>query len=77
MRALPLAAGINKRGHYFRYIFGPSGVCALPLAAGRNECGHYFRYIFSFLLVPVLLRGTVVQNPRRGGRRVPKFCTGS
>ena len=41
MRALPLAAGINKGGHYFRY-FGPSGVRALPLAAGINVGGHYF-----------------------------------
>ena len=43
MRALPLAAGINESGHYFRY-FGPSGVRALPLAAGINESGHYVRY---------------------------------
>ena len=49
VRALPLAAGINKGGHYFRY-FGPSGVRALPLAAGINEGGHYFRYFFLFLL---------------------------
>ena len=41
VRALPLAAGINKGGHYFRY-FGPSGVRALPLAAGINVGGHYF-----------------------------------
>ena len=46
---LPLAAGINEGGHYFRY-FGPSGVRALPLAAGRNEGGHYFRYIILFFL---------------------------
>ena len=38
---LPLAAGINEGGHYFRY-FGPSGVRALPLAAGIKEGGHYF-----------------------------------
>ena len=44
VRALPLAAGINEGGNYFRY-FGPSGVRALPLAAGINEGGHYFRYI--------------------------------
>ena len=43
VRALPLAAGINVGGHYFRY-FGPSGVRALPLAAGINVGGHYFRY---------------------------------
>ena len=43
MCALPLAAGRNEGGHYFRY-FGPSGVRALPLAAGINEGGHYFRY---------------------------------
>ena len=43
MLALPLAASINKGGHYFRYI-GPSGVRALPLAAGKNEGVHYFRY---------------------------------
>ena len=43
VRALPLAAGIHKGGHYFRY-FGPSGVRALPLAAGINVGGHYFRY---------------------------------
>ena len=39
--ALPLAAGINVGGHYFRYI-GPSRVRALPLAAGINVGGHYF-----------------------------------
>ena len=39
---LPLAAGINEGGRYFRY-FGLSGVGALPLAAGINEGGHYFR----------------------------------
>jgi hypothetical protein len=47
VRALPLAAGINKGGHYF----GPSRVRALPLAAGISEGGHYFAYIiplFSF-----------------------------
>ena len=43
---LPLAAGINEGGHYFRY-FGPSGVRVLPLAAGINEGGHYFRYFWS------------------------------
>ena len=43
VRALPLAAGINDGGHYFRY-FGPSGVRALPLAANINEGGHYFAY---------------------------------
>ena len=41
VRVLPLAAGINEGGHYFRY-FGPSRVRALPLAAGINEGGHYF-----------------------------------
>jgi hypothetical protein len=46
VRALPLAAGINEGGYYFRY-FGLSGVLALPLAAGINEGGHYLRY-FSF-----------------------------
>ena len=52
VRALPLAAGRNKGGHYFRY-FGPSGVRALPLAAGINEGGHYFRYFGpSVLRVP-------------------------
>ena len=44
--ALPLAAGRNEGGHYFRY-FGPSRVRALPLAAGINEGGHYFRYFWS------------------------------
>jgi hypothetical protein len=50
---------------------GPSGVRALPLAAAINEGGHYFRYFSSssFLLV-----GTVIQNPRRGCRRVSNFC---
>ena len=41
VRALPLAAGRNEGGHYFRY-FGLSGVRALPLAAGINVGGHYF-----------------------------------
>ena len=46
--ALPLAAGTNEGGHYFRY-FGPSGVRALPLSAGTNESGHYFGiFLFSF-----------------------------
>ena len=53
---------------------------ALPLAAGINEGGHYFRYfsfsLFSFLVL-VLVVGTVVQNPRRGCRRVSNFCMGS
>ena len=49
VRALPLAAGINKGGHYIRY-FGPSRVHALPLAAGINEGGHYFRYFFLFFV---------------------------
>ena len=47
VRALPLAAGINVGGHYFRY-FGPSGVRALPLAAGIHIGGHYFRYFSTF-----------------------------
>ena len=51
---------------------GPSGVRALPLAPGRNEGGHYFRYFFLLLLVG----GTVIQNPRRGCRRVSNFCMG-
>jgi hypothetical protein len=38
---MPLAAGINEGGHYFRY-FGPSGVRALPLATGINVGSHYF-----------------------------------
>ena len=50
----------------------PSGVRALPLAAGINEGGHYFRYIFLLLLL-----ATVIQNPRRGCRRVSNFCMGS
>ena len=71
VRALPLAAGINVGGHYFRY-FGPSGVRALPLAAGTNEGGHYFAYIFP-LVVGVT---TVIQNHRRGCRIVSNFCMG-
>ena len=70
MRALPLAAGRNKGGHYF---IGPSGVRALPLAAGTNEGGHYFRYIFPLvvlLLVLLLVLTTVIQNHRRGCRIV-------
>jgi hypothetical protein len=35
---LPLAAGINEGGHYFRY-FGPSEVRA---TSGQHLCGHYF-----------------------------------
>ena len=68
VRALPLAAGINEGGHYFRY-FGPSGVRALPLAAGINEGGYYFFFLF-------LLLTTTIQNHRRGCRRVSKFCMG-
>ena len=59
----------------FHWIIGLSGMHALPLAAGRNEGGHYFRYIFLFSLL--LLGGTVIQNPRRGCRRVSNFCVGS
>ena len=56
-----------------RSYFGPSGVRALPLAAGINEGGHYFSYFStSFLGV-----GTaVIQNHRRGCRRVSNFCIG-
>ena len=50
LRALPLAAGINEGGHYFRY-FGPSGVRALPLAAGINVGGHYKWHFFLFLIL--------------------------
>ena len=54
MRALPLAAGINEGGHYFRY-FGPSRVRALPLASGANEGGHYFRQLILLLVrVPLV-----------------------
>ena len=56
------------------YYVGPVGVRALPLAAGRNKGGHYFRYFSSLLL---LLGGTVIQNPRRGCRRVSNICMGS
>ena len=56
------------------FCIGPSGVRALPLSAGRKEGGHYFRYFSSCSL---LLVGTVVQNPRRGCRRVSIFCMGS
>ena len=55
-------------------FFGPSGVRALPLAAGTNKGGHYFRYIFPLLLV--VLVTTVIQNHRRGCRRVSNFCMG-
>ena len=62
---------------------GPSGVRALPLAAGINEGGHYFAYFstllvfFSFLVLVLVGVTTVIQNHRRGCRRVPKFCMGS
>ena len=62
-----------KNSNHCHYVFlngffsGPSGVRALPLAADINEGGHYFRYISSFLV------GTIVQNPRRGCRRVSNF----
>ena len=59
--------------HYFAYFsFGPSGVRALPLADCTNEGGHYFRYIF-----PLGVLTTVIQNHRRGCRRVSKFCMGT
>ena len=60
VRALPLAAGINEGGYYFRYYstsYGPSGVRALPLAAGINEGGYYFRYFFP-LVGPSEVRAT-------------------
>ena len=41
-------------------------------AAGTNEGVHYFRYIFPFLVVVT----TVIQNHRRGCRRVSNFCMG-
>ena len=53
-------------------VIGPSGVRALPLAAGRNEGGHYFWY-YSFSS----FGGTIIQNNRKGSRRVPKFCMAS
>ena len=70
VRALPLIAGINVGGHYFRY-FGPSGVRALPLAAGINEGGHYLRYIIPFFLT------AAIQNHKRGYLGVSNFCMGS
>ena len=61
MHALPLAAGINEGGHYFRY-FGPSGVRALLLAAGINVSGNYFSYfiplIFFLLFLQPLFKTT-------------------
>ena len=55
-------------------LIGSSGVRALPLAAGRNEGGHYFRYFSSS---SSSVGGTVIQNPRRGCRRVSNLCMGS
>ena len=59
VRALPLAAGINEGGHYFR-DFGPSGVRALLLTAGINVGGHYFLGIFPLLLL-LLVRAACVR----------------
>ena len=70
---------------------GPSGVRALPLAAGINEGGHYFRYFGPSVLrapaeqtkvatilhiFPLLVGTAVIQNHRRGCRRVSNFCMG-
>ena len=74
VRALTLAAGRNEGGHYFMYI-DPSGVRALPLAAGINEGGYYFRYFFFSCFL--LLVTTIIQNQRRGCRRVSHFCMGN
>ena len=52
-------------------VFGPSEVCA---TSGANLGGPLFLVINLFLLTLLTL---VVQNPRRGCRRVPKFCMGS
>ena len=58
-----------------REIVGPSGVRALPLAAGRNVGGHYKWHYF---LSPLsFLFRLIANSPRRGCRRVPKFCIGS
>ena len=49
---------------------GPSGLRALPLAAGINEGA-------TILGNQSISWGTVVQNPRRGCRRVSNFRMGS
>ena len=41
MHALPLAAGRNEGGHYFRY-FCPSGVVRCPWLLAETKGGHYF-----------------------------------
>jgi hypothetical protein len=67
VRALPLAAGINEGGHYFAYIL-VRAKCVRQRSALR--C-HYFAYFN-----PLLVLTAVIQNHRRGCRRVSNFCMG-
>ena len=76
---MPLAAGINEGGHYFRY-FGPSGVRALPLAAGINVGGHYKWHFFllSLSLFPgsllILPEGVVIGFCNFAISKFPSKC---
>ena len=87
VRALPLAAGINEAGHYFRYI-GPSALRApaeqlrwplfwserVACASGATKVATILG-IFPFLLLTLTLTlHTPIQNPRRGCRIVSNFC---
>ena len=56
------------------FKIGPRGVRALPLAASINVGGHYK---WLFLSLSFFLSGLIANSPRRGCRRVLKFCTGS
>jgi hypothetical protein len=74
VRALPLAAGINEGGHYFRY-FGPSRVHALPLAAGINAGGHYFRYFGPSGVCALPLAGGINEGGHYFTYIIPFFLT--
>ena len=73
VRALPLAAGINEGGHYFRYIIPLVGPSVLRAPAEQTKVATILGTFF-FSLV---LGGTVIQNSRKGCRRVSNFSMGS
>ena len=45
-------------------------------ASGQHLGGHYFAYINLLTLVTLVVLTAVIQNHRRGCRRVSNFCMG-
>ena len=67
VRALPVAAGTNEGGHYFRYWSG-----RVACASGATKVGHYFAYFSSCASCASSYFYT-----RRDCHRILNFCMGS